>query len=55
MEIEEKIENAYNKGIEKYNKMIDFCKKNSIKGVRVGLRKETILKKIQAAGLTYNY
>ena len=30
------------------------AKANNVKGVRVGLRSETILEKIEAAGLSYN-
>lgn len=43
------------KGEKKYNKMIEFAKANGVKGVRVGLRKETILEKIKKAGLKYKY
>lgn len=38
-----------------YEKMIAWAKGNGVKGVRVGLRKETILKKINEAGLCYNF
>lgn len=42
-------------GKKRYEKMIKFAKENGVKGVRVGLRKETILRKIEAAGLSYEY
>lgn len=42
-------------GEKRYNALIEFCKANNIKGARVGLRKETLMKKIEAAGLTYTY
>lgn len=45
----------FESGMKKYNAMIDFAKKNGVKGVRVGLRKETILEKIKKAGFTYKY
>lgn len=42
-------------GKQKYNDMVDFAKSKGIKGVRVGLKKDTILKKIKEAGYSYNY
>lgn len=33
--------------------MIEFAQKNGVKGVRTGLRKTTILKKIHEAGLEF--
>jgi hypothetical protein len=43
----------YEQGKKNYNKMIEFAKQHGVKGVRSGLRKETILKKIKEAGYTY--
>lgn len=40
---------------ERYERLVDFCKENKVKGARFGLRKETLLRKIEEAGLTYNY
>lgn len=45
----------YKDGQNKYNKLIDFAKKNGIKGVRVGMRKDTILERIKKAGLFYKW
>lgn len=42
-------------GTVRYNNMVDFAKSKSIKGVRSGLTKATIMKKIEEAGYTYNY
>ena len=44
----------FDAGVERYNKMISFAKENGLK-VRKGMRKETILQKIAAAGLEYTY
>lgn len=46
----ERFENSCNA----YEAMISFAKANGVKGVRAGLKKETILKKIAEAGLTYS-
>lgn len=43
----------YEDGCKAYDAMIKFAQENGIKGVRVGLRKATILKKIQEAGLDF--
>ena len=51
---EKEQDRRFKAGQAKYNKMLDFAKANNVKGVRVGLRSETILKKIEAAGLSYN-
>lgn len=53
IEIEERQERAFEKGCMEYNKILDFAKKNKVKGVRKGLRKSTLLKKIKESGLTY--
>lgn len=51
---EEKAQEArFKEGCDRYNKMIQFAKANGIKGIRVGLRKETILAKIEKAGLVF--
>lgn len=54
-EREARREQAFEEGCKKYNALIEFCKANKIKGVRVGLRAVTLLKKVQEAGLSYNY
>ncbi len=43
----------FKKGCEAYEKLVAFAKANKVKGIRKGLRKETILKKIEEAGLSY--
>lgn len=43
----------FESGCKKYEEMIKFAKDNGVKGVRSGMRKETILAKINNAGLTY--
>lgn len=48
-------EKNYKDGQKRYAAMVEFAKKNNIKGVRVGLRKETILEKIRKAGSDYKY
>lgn len=45
----------FEKGKQKYSKMIQFAKEHGVKGVREGLRTETILDKIKKAGLSYNH
>lgn len=42
-------------GKAKYEKMVAFAKERGVKGVREGLRKETILKKLRQAGYDYKY
>ena len=42
-------------GQKRYNAMIEFAKSKKIKGVRVGLTKQTILRKIKEAGYDYEY
>lgn len=39
-------------GKEKYAKLVEWAKAQGVKGVRVGLRKSTIIAKIEALGLT---
>lgn len=53
IEIEEKQEKAFEDGCKRYEKLLKFAKENDVKGVRKGLRKETILKKIEDAGLVF--
>lgn len=48
-------QNRYESGKQKYSAMIKFAKDNGVKGVRTGMRKETILEKIKKAGLKYSY
>ena len=43
----------YENGCKAYESMIEFAQKNGVKGVRTGLRKTTILKKIHEAGLEF--
>lgn len=53
-EAEEKAEHErFEAGCSRYEKMIEFAKANGVKGVRVGLRRETIEKKIREAGLVF--
>lgn len=40
-------------GCEAYDKLLTFAKNNGVKGVRKGMRKATILAKVEAAGLQY--
>lgn len=42
-------------GTVRYNTMLDFAKSKNIKGVKNGLKKDTIIKKIEEAGYSYNY
>lgn len=42
-------------GKERYAKLIEYAKANGIKGIRTGMRKETVLAKIRTAGLNYEY
>lgn len=46
-------EAAFKAGAESYDKLIAWAKEHGVKGVRAGLRRATILAKIQEAGLTY--
>ena len=43
----------FQSGCEAYDKLLAFAKDNGIKGVRKGMRKATILAKVEAAGLQY--
>lgn len=45
----------FEQGKQRYSEMLKFAKEHNVKGVREGLRKETILNKIKQAGLEYNY
>jgi hypothetical protein len=47
-------EARYNKGVREYDRLIKFAKDNNIKGVRVGLKKKTILDKLEKAGLKFS-
>ena len=52
---EKRQEKRYEAGVKKYEKMLAFAKENGVKGVRSGMRKDTILEKIKKAGLKYKY
>ena len=52
---EQEKEERFQEGCKKYGQLIAFCKDNGIKGIRSGMRKETILNKILNAGLVYQY
>lgn len=52
---EKRQERRYEAGKKKYEKMLAFAKQNGVKGVRSGMRKDTILEKIRKAGLKYKY
>ena len=52
---EKAADKRYETGVQKYAKMIEFAKSHGVKGVREGLRKDTILKKLKAAGYDYKY
>lgn len=42
-------------GCERYEKVLAFCKEHKLKGVRSGLRLATLLSKIEAAGLKFEF
>lgn len=46
-------EKRFKEGCEKYNDLLNFAKSN-IKGIRKGMRKETILRKLEENGIVYN-
>lgn len=47
--------NRFIEGCDRYEKLLQFCKENKVRGARKGLRKETLLRKISEAGLEYVY
>lgn len=47
-------EKRFEDGKAAYEKMVTWAKENGVKGVRVGMRKATILDKIKKAGLVYS-
>lgn len=51
----QKANKSFNDGKKKYEKMLSYAKQNNVKGVRSGMRKETILKKLKDAGHNYEY
>lgn len=53
-ERQEEIEKHFKEGCEAYEALLKFTKENNVKGVRKGMKKETILNKIHDAGLEYN-
>lgn len=50
-EYEAKRQERYEAACKAYQELIEYAKKMGVKGVREGLRKETILRKIQNAGV----
>lgn len=52
---EEEYKTALNDRKTRYEKAIDFAKNKGVKGVRKGMKKTTILKKIRDAGFEYEY
>lgn len=50
---QEAAEKRFNDACNRYYELIEWCKANGVKGVRSGMRKETIMNKIKAAGLEY--
>lgn len=50
-EKEEKRIARFEEGKIKYEKLVEFAKENKVKGIRIGLRKQTIINKIKDAGL----
>lgn len=51
LEYEQREEERFQNGKDKYEKLINFCKENNVKGCRVGMRKDTLLCKIEDLGL----
>lgn len=47
-------EKRFEDGKAAYEKLVAWAKENGVKGVRVGMRKATILDKIKKAGLVYS-
>lgn len=45
----------FNRGKKRYENMLKYAREKGVKGVRKGMRKETILKKMKEAGINYNY
>lgn len=43
----------YDDGCDRYQKIVDFCKANGVKGARTGLKTATLMQKIKEAGLVY--
>lgn len=50
---EAEAEKRFEDGKAAYDNLVAWAKENGVKGVRVGMRKTTILEKIEKAGLTY--
>lgn len=46
-------EDRFAEGCKAYDKLVTWCKENGVKGVRSGMRKQTIMNKIAQSGLTY--
>lgn len=49
-----KNEERIDKAIEDYKNLVQWAKDNGVKGVRNKMKKSTILRKIEEAGLTYS-
>lgn len=52
-EREAKAEERYEAACSRYDELVAFCKANGIKGARSGMRKDTLLAKVSAAGLAF--
>lgn len=53
-EMEREEEKRFEEGCKRYEKLLSFCKENGLK-VRKGMRKATLLKKVEEAGLNFEY
>ena len=54
-EEQRKEDERFEEGCKRYENLVAFAKEHGIKGIRVGMRKNTILTKIAEAGLEYAY
>ena len=52
---EKQTEQRFEEGKNRYDKALSFAKSKGVKGVRKGMKKTTILKKIHDAGFEYEY
>lgn len=55
LEEEKKACERFEAGCDRYNKLIEFAKANGVKGIRKGLKRTTIERKIKEAGLVVNF
>ena len=53
-EMEKEEERRFEEGCKRYEKLLSFCKENGLR-VRKGMRKATLLKKVEEAGLKFEY